>query len=241
MSFCIAFLEGAYLGLVLELSLPFPGTIGTMALREILKMDMTANLRMKHLRENELGPRQQHSSPLATKRIFEESQMKKTNENPCTTDQPLSEISKSFLDTNGNRPESAAKIQDRSPSTSESRVSQLKGITLEPAIFENLPPATRETEELQKNQIILELRTCQRSQPTVNGYLKEPQTNVKKEQPGISQTHSSKFIESCEEPVEKKIKIDHTTNTEEVSIIQPIKVSKFKSIIYIDLTSDQED
>jgi hypothetical protein len=52
--------------------------------------------------------------------------------------------------------------------------------------------------------------------------------------------HSSAFTKSCEEPEKKKIKLD-TDQEEEVLITQSCKGSKFKSIIYIDIISDQED
>jgi hypothetical protein len=139
-------------------------------------------------------------------------------------------------------------------STSESREFELRG---SPATIENQtqpflkPPlkgepgtskqsaiATDFAEELQKNQIVLQPRTCQKPQPIVNECLKEPHTNVKVES-GICQMHSSTFTESCEEPEKKKIKLD--TDQEEVLIIQSCKCSKFKSIIYVDLISDQED
>jgi hypothetical protein len=313
MLFFFAILEGVYLGLVLEFSLP-AFAWGTMALREILKMDMTAELRKsskgfhskktklkKQVRLNKVCPRQEHPSPLATNKALEEPQKKKRKEKPCIADQPQSETSKSLLDTHRNRPESAAsplsnghtlremklksstiekqpprdnksfeeplrtkiiaekqvankhsvkqrKNQDRSPSTTESRESQLKGITLEPATLDNPPPTTREPfkkpklKQLKKNRIVLEPSTCQEPQPTVNKRLKEPQTNVKVE-PGIFQTHSSTFAESCEEPEKKKTKLDPDTDQEEeeVLIIPSSKSTKFKSIMYVDLISEQED
>jgi hypothetical protein len=318
MLFFFAFLEGAYLGLVLEFSLP-AFAWGTMALRELLKMDIIAELRNSTIareklknRLKRLRPSQKVPSPLATKEVLEEPQLKKIREKPCIANQPLPETIMSFLDINQNRPEAAAsplskgktireikpesdtvekqpsidnesfeeplrtkriaekqvtskqllekrKNQDPSPSTSESRESKLKGT---PATLENLPPTTREpfekpllkeepgtskqsapiatdfTEERQKNLIVLQPRTCQKTQPIVNECLKEPQTNVKVES-GICQMHSSTFTESCEEPEKKKIKLD--TDQEEVLIIQSSKSTKFKSIMYIDLISDQED
>lgn len=312
--FAILELEGVYLGLVLEFSLP-AFAWGTMVLREILKMDMTAELRKstegfrskktklkKQVRLNKVCPRQEHPSPLATNKALEEPQKKKRKEKPCIADQPQSETSKSLLDTHRNRPESAAsslsnghtlremklksstiekqpsrdnesfeeplrtkrfaekqvankhsvkqrKNQDRSPSTTESRESQLKGITLEPATLDNPPPTTREPfkkpklKQQKKNRIVLEPSTCQEPQPTVNKCLKEPHTNVKVE-PGICQTNSSTFTESCEEPEKKKTKLDPDTDQEEeeeVLIIPSSKSTKFKSIMYVDLISEQED
>lgn len=320
MLFFFAILEGVYLGLVLEFSLP-AFAWGTMALREILKMDMTAELRKsskgfhstktklkKQVRLNKVCPKQKRPSPLATNEAVED-QIKETKEKSCMTDPPLSESSKSFLEINQNRLESAASplskgktlkpesgtvekqpsidnesfeeplqtnriaekpvaskqlVEQRKnqhqESTSESREFEQKGT---PATIENQTPATREpfekpllkeepwtskqsapiatdfVEELQKNLIVLQPRTCQMSQPIVNECLKEPQTNVKIES-GICQTPSSTFTESCEEPEKKKIKLD-TDQEEEVLIIQSYKGSKFKSIIYIDLISDQED
>jgi hypothetical protein len=311
MLFFFAILEGVYLGLVLEFSLP-AFAWGTMALREILKMDMTAELRKSfsasHLvkdnlknqdRLNNVSPRQEHPSPLATNKALEEPQKKKRKKKPCIADQPLSETSKSLLDTHRNRPESATsplskgktlreimpesgtvekqpsmdnesfeeplrtkriaekqvadkhsvkqrKNQNRSPSTTESRESQLKGITLEPATLDNPPPTTREPlkkpllKQLKKNRIVQEPSTCQKPQPTVNKSLKEPQTNVKVE-PGICQTNSSTFTESCEEPEKKKTKLDPDQEEEEVLIIPSSKSTKFKSIMYVDLISEQED
>ncbi|EFX80697.1 hypothetical protein DAPPUDRAFT_318409 [Daphnia pulex] len=295
-----------------------------MALREILKMDMTAELRKsskgfrskktklkKQVRFNKVFSKQKRPSPLATKEAVED-QIKETKEKSCMTDPPLSESSKSFLDINKNRLESATSplskgktLREIKPesgtvekqpsmdnesfeeplqtnriaekpvaskqlveqhknqnqeSTSKSREFELKGT---PATIENQTPATKEpfekpllkeepgtskqsaiatdlAEELQKNQIVLQPRTCQKPQPIVNEFLKEPQhTNVKVES-GICQMHSSTFTESCEEPEKKKIKLD-TDQEEEVLIIQSCKCSKFKSIIYIDLISDQED
>lgn len=279
-----------------------------MALREILKTDITADLRNPTIareklknRLNNVWPRQERPSPLATNKAFEEPQMKKRKEKPCIADQPLSETSKSLLDTHRNRPESAAsplsnghtlremklksstiekqpsrdnesfeeplrtkriaekqvankhsvkqrKKQDRSPSITESRKSQLKGITLEPATLDNPPPTTREPfkkpllKQLKKNRIVLEPSTCQKPQHSVNKSLKEPQTNFKVE-PGICQTHSSTFTESCKEPEKKKTKLDPDTDQEEeeVLIIQSSKSTKFKSIRYVDLISEQED
>jgi hypothetical protein len=321
MLFFFAFLEGAYLGLVLEFSLP-AFAWGTMVLREILKMDMTTELRKSsngsHIAKNKVKNQvcldilglQERPLPLATKEALED-QIKETKEKSCITDQPLSESSKSFLDINQNRLESATSplskgktLKEIKPesgtvekqpsmdnesfeeplqtnriaekpvaskklveqrknqnqeSTSKSREFELKG---PPATIENQTPATREpfekpllkeepgtskqsaiaidfAEELQKNQIVLQPRTCQKPQPIVNEFLKEPHTNVKVES-GICQMHSSTFTESCEEPEKKKIKLD-TDQEEQVLIIQSCKCSKFKSIIYIDLISDQED
>jgi hypothetical protein len=68
-------------------------------------------------------------------------------------------------------------------------------------------------------------------QLSVDEILKEPQTKCIKEEPGIRRTRSSTLIESCdEEPAEKKIKADPDA-----------KPSNFKSIIYIDLVSDEEN
>jgi hypothetical protein len=66
----------------------------------------------------------------------------------------------------------------------------------------------------------------------------ETQTKCVKEEPGINRTRPSTFIESCaEEPAEKKIKADPEAKQKEF----PSKVSKFKSIIYVDLSSDEEN
>ncbi|XP_046633318.1 pseudouridylate synthase 7 homolog isoform X2 [Daphnia pulicaria] len=315
--------EGVYLGLVLEFSLP-AFAWGTMALREILKMDMTAELRKsskgfrckktklkKQVRLNKVCPKQKRPSPLETKEAVED-QIKETKEKSGMTNPLLSESSKSFLDINQNRLESAASplskgktLRDIKPesgtvekqpsidnesfeeplqtnriaekpvaskqlveqrknqhqeSTSESREFELKGT---PATIENQTPETREpfekpllkeepgtskqsapiatdfVLELQKNLVVLQPHTCQKSQSIVNECLKEPQTNVKVES-GICQMHSSAFTKSCEEPEKKKIKLD-TDQEEEVLITQSCKGSKFKSIIYIDIISDQED
>jgi hypothetical protein len=63
------------------------------------------------------------------------------------------------------------------------------------------------SEELQKNRNVAELSMSnQMPQLSVNESLEEPQTKCIKEDPGISRTRSSTFIESCvEEPAKKKI------------------------------------
>ncbi len=143
------------------------------------------------------------------------------------------------------------------PSTNES---QLKENTLEMTdTIQNLQPATikpsEETqvkkeptanvqpalvtkdssEELQKNRNVAELSTSNQMPPSpplsINESLEEPQTKCVKEEPGISRMRSSTLIESCaEEPAIKKIKTDPNA-----------KLSNFKSIIYIDLLSDEQD
>jgi hypothetical protein len=106
----------------------------------------------------------------------------------------------------------------------------------EPAANEQPSTITKHSsEELQTNRVVVE-RSTSNLMPTspplsVNESLEEPQTKCIKQEPGISRTRSSTLIESCaEEPAKKKIKADPDA-----------KPSNFKSIIYIDLASDEDD
>ena len=67
----------------------------------------------------------------------------------------------------------------------------------------------------------------------VNECLNEPQTKYVKQEPGISRTRPSTIKACVEEPLKKKIKTDPDAKTS--------NLSNFKSIIYIDLSSNEED
>jgi hypothetical protein len=106
----------------------------------------------------------------------------------------------------------------------------------EPAANERPSTITKHSsEDLQTNRVVVERSTSNLMPPSpplsVNESLEEPQTKCIKQEPGISRTRSSTLIESCaEEPAKKKIKADPDA-----------KPSNFKSIIYIDLASDEDD
>jgi hypothetical protein len=187
------------------------------------------------------------------------------DDNLCHIDeQPVSEINNSVLHSPSplrkiklesgtfNKPPSMDSLVEQSipcaPSTSES---QTKEIPLEMTeTIQNLQPATEKSsedpqvkkeptanvqpvlitehssEELQKNRSVLQRNTLnQMPQMRVNEILEQEE----EEEPCISRTRSSTLIESCvEESAKKKIKADPDA-----------KPSKFKSIIYIDLSSEE--
>jgi hypothetical protein len=118
------------------------------------------------------------------------------------------------------------------PSSSPEKFQQLK-VKLEQENFQQSSKITKDSsEDPLKNRSVAELSLSnQMPQLSVDEILKEPQTKCIKEEPGIRRTRSSTLTESCdEEPAEKKIKTDPDA-----------KPSNFKSIIYIDLASDEED
>jgi hypothetical protein len=118
------------------------------------------------------------------------------------------------------------------PSSSPEKFQKLK-VKLEQENFQQSSTITKDSSANPlKNRSVAELSLSnQMPQLSVDEILKEPQTKCIKEEPGIRRTRSSTLIESCdEEPAEKKIKADPDA-----------KPSNFKSIIYIDLVSDEEN
>jgi hypothetical protein len=130
--------------------------------------------------------------------------------------------------------EKTATIQNLPPATKKPfKETQLKK---EPAANERPASNSKDSpEDLQKNRSVPEISTSNlMPQLSVNEGLQETQTKCVKEELGIRRTRKSTLIESCaEEPAEKKVKADPDT--------KPSKLSKFKSIIYIDLLSDEQD
>ena len=130
--------------------------------------------------------------------------------------------------------EKTGTIQNLPPATKKPlKETQVKK---EPAANERPASNTKDSpEELQKNRSVLEISTSNlMPQLSVNECLQGTQTKCVKEELDIRRTRKSTLIKSCaEEPAEKKIKADPDA--------KPSKLSKFKSIIYIDLLSDEED
>ena len=236
-----------------------------MALREILKLGMDIVQKQKQLDRSQERP-----SPLAANEI-NELQIKETHENPCRiSEQPLSEMKNNPASTTSEfcptLPLGKVKLESGTiekqpsmdslvgqppqpipcpPPTSEYQLQEIpkeEQVTIliqvkkEPASNERPSTITKHSsEELQTNRVVVERSTSNLMPPSpplsVNESLEEPQTKCIKQEPGISRTRSSTLIESCpEEPAKKKIKADPDA-----------KPSNFKSIIYIDLASDEED
>ena len=175
---------------------------------------------------------------------------------------PLKKI-KLESDTVNKQPPINSSVEQPTSCPSSNSESQLNLPLEQTATIENLPSSSREkfkqfkakweqenfkhsstttkdsSEELQKNRMVLERSTSnQMNQLTVTECINESQTKCVKEEPGISRTRKSSLSESCaEEPAGKKIKTDPDAKQKEF----PSKVSSFKCIIYIDLSSDEEN
>ena len=137
-------------------------------------------------------------------------------------------------------PKKAKAVSKKAPAAATRKQTKKTQVKKEPAANEQPAAITKDSsEELQKNRIIVESSPSnQMPQLIKNECFDETQTKCVKEEPGINRTRSSTFIESCaEEPAEKKIKADPEAKQKEF----PSKVSKFKSIIYVDLSSDEEN
>jgi hypothetical protein len=262
--------DGEYLGLVLEFDLP-TFSFASMALREMLKRDITNTYeenqldrslkrplpaneiiinqpQMKKTDENPgritaptpetnnffLGTR----PAAATSELSQTSPLRKINLESDTVEKPSSTNSSVELPTPCPSSNSESQLNlpleqpvtiDNLPSSSREKFKQFKA-KWEQENFKHSSTTTKDSsEELQKNRM---------NQLTVNECINESQTKCVKEEPGINRTRSSTFIESCaEEPAEKKIKADPEAKQKEF----PSKVSKFKSIIYVDLSSDEEN
>ena len=247
--------SGAYLGLVLQFNLPAFASV-SMALREILKKDI-----------NEATVENQNLwSGLCTNQkrpVGKDLQIKETNDNLCRISAlPVSKINNSllgFYSPLDKQPSRDNLVEQPIPCPPSTNDSQLIEIPLEKTdTFRNLPPATKKpfeqpqvkkepaanersasitkdsSEELQKERIIVECSTLnQMPQLKVNECLNEPQTKYVKQEPGISRTRPSTIKACVEEPLKKKIKTDPDAKTS--------NLSNFKSIIYIDLSSNEED
>jgi hypothetical protein len=135
-------------------------------------------------------------------------------------------------------PKKAKAVSKKAPAAATRKQTKKTQVKKEPAANEQPAAITKDSsEELQKNRIIVESSPSM-PQLIENECFDETQTKCVKEEPGINRTRSSTFIESCaEEPAEKKIKADPEAKQKEF----PSKVSKFKSIIYVDLSSDEEN
>jgi hypothetical protein len=140
-------------------------------------------------------------------------------------------------------PKKAKAVSKKTPAAATRKQMKETQVKKEPAA--NVQPASvtkNSSEELQNNRIIVDCSTSnQMNQLTVNECLKEPLTKYIKQELGIRRTRSSTFIESCDEkPTKKKIKADpDTSDTKQKEF--PSKVSNFKSIVHIDLSSDEDD
>jgi hypothetical protein len=233
-----------------------------MALREILNLGMHNVQKQKQLDRSQERP-----SPLEANGI-NEPQIKETYENPCRINgKPLSEMKNNPASTTSEfcpaLPLRKVKLESGTiekqplmdslvgqppqpipcpPPTSEYQLQEIRKeeqvtirtqVKKEPPAKERPSTITKDSsEELQKNRIVVEgSLSNQMPQLSVNDCLDEPQQKCVKEEPGISRTRLSTPIESCvEEPAKKKIKADPDA-----------KPSNFKSIIYIDLASDEDD
>ena len=135
-------------------------------------------------------------------------------------------------------PKKAKAVSKKAPAAATRKQMKETHVKKEPAANERPAAITKDSsEELQKNRIIVESSPSM-PQLIENECFDETQTKCVKEEPGINRTRSSSLIESCaEEPAEKKIKADPEAKQKEF----PSKVSKFKSIIYVDLSSDEEN
>ena len=221
-----------------------------MALREMLKMNI-----MNSYEDNQLDRSLKRLSPLAAKEIIiNQPQIEKTDENPCRITAPTPETNNFSLgsraasatselsqtsplkkiklesDTVDKQPPINSSVEQPTSCPSSNSESQLNLPLEQPVIIDNLSSSSRE--KFKNFKVKLEQENFnQMPQLRINECSKEPQTKCIKEEPGIRRTRSSTLTESCdEEPAEKKIKADPDA-----------KPSNFKSIIYIDLVSDEEN
>ena len=105
-------------------------------------------------------------------------------------------------------PKKAKAVSKKAPAAATRKQTKKTQVKKEPAANEQPAAITKDSsEELQKNRSVLESCTSnQMPQLIKNESLEEPQTKCIKEDPGISRTRSSTFIDSCvEEPAKKKI------------------------------------
>jgi hypothetical protein len=184
----------------------------------------------------------------ATSELSQTSPLRKINLESDTVEKPSSTNSSVELPTPCPSSNSESQLNlpleqpvtiDNLPSSSREKFKQFKA-KWEQENFKHSSTTTKDSsEELQKNRMVLERSTSnQMNQLTVNECINESQTKCVKEEPGISRTRKSSLSESCaEEPAGKKIKTDPDAKQKEF----PSKVSSFKCIIYIDLSSDEEN
>jgi hypothetical protein len=239
--------DGKFLGLVLEFNLP-TFAFASMALREMLKMNI-----MNSHEDNQLDRSLKQPSPLpANGIIINQPQIQKTDEKSCRITAPTPETNNFFLgsraasatnelsqssplrkiklesDTLDKQPPIISSVEQPTSCPSSNSESQLNLPLEQPVIIDNLSSSSRE--KFKNFKVKLEQENFNlMPQLRVNECSKEPQTKCVKEEPVINRTRPSTPIESCvEKPAKKKIKTDPDA-----------KPSNFKSIIYIELSSDE--